>query len=226
MKTTYYALLAISIFTVLFSPNATAFRDNETCGIISGAPLTNSYGPFDFRNPNNKDNVHLVLGAHFKKNIERLESSKSGKGTAHGDLDYTLRALPNHHRALYAVSTLERRDLKQLQPGETLRRTNMYTAACYFKRAIYFRPKDPIPYMLYGIHLKYLNNLSLAENYYLQAYELDPKNPEIQYNLGLLYVEIGDLKQAKHFAKLAYDNGYPLLGLKHKIEKKETEQSK
>ncbi|WP_448212541.1 tetratricopeptide repeat protein [Colwellia sp. MEBiC06753] len=210
---TYIAFL----FTIAISFAANAQRDNESCGIILGKPLTNAYGPYDFRDPNYASNVNLVVGAHFKKNIEQLKSNKAGTGTAHADLDYTLRALPNHHRALYAIAKLERQDRAKVAADGIFRRTEIYTAECYFKRAIYFRPQDPIPHMLFGMHLHLVGKLAEAEINYLNALNIDPNNPEILYNIGLLYVDLGDIDNAKKYANLAYEMGFPLEGLKLKL---------
>ena len=214
--------IVVLLFVVVVSPAYADVRDNRTCGIENGQPLTNAYGPFDFRNPRNKSKVKLVVGAHFKKNIEQLKSSKNGKGTPHADIDYTLRALPNHHRALYAVAKLERIEKARIQKGEFFDRSTMYTAECYFKRAMYFQPKDPIPPMLYAMHLHILKQHELALNNYKLSLALNPDNPELHYNLGLLYVDIHNIELAKQHAKTAYDGGYPLAGLRNKIAEIET----
>jgi uncharacterized protein HemY len=49
------------------------------------------------------------------------------------------------------------------------------------------------------------------------AVNLEPENPNINYNLGLLYVQKKDYEQAKIYAKKAYDLGFPLPGLKNKL---------
>lgn len=44
------------------------------------------------------------------------------------------------------------------------------------------------------------------------------KSPEIHYFLGLVYLKLDDLDDASVHAKLAYDLGYPLPGLRQKLE--------
>lgn len=44
------------------------------------------------------------------------------------------------------------------------------------------------------------------------------KSAEINYFLGLLYLDLGNLEKARAHADIAYDLGYPLPGLKNKLE--------
>jgi hypothetical protein len=48
---------------------------------------------------------------------------------------------------------------------------------------------------------------------------MSPDSAEIQYDIGLVYVELGDYKQANLYAARAYQGGYPLPGLRHKLER-------
>ncbi|WP_405240859.1 tetratricopeptide repeat protein [Lentisalinibacter orientalis] len=149
----------------------------------------------------------MVEAYHFTAKVERLESGQSQTDPA-GDLDYTLRAVPNHHRALYAISRYE------LTHGVS--RWN--TARCYFERALAFRPNDPVVRMLFGLHFAIRDAHSAAVKEYRQAESLMPENAELQYNLGLSLFELGDYRAARESAKLAYKNGYPLPGLKKRLE--------
>jgi len=47
----------------------------------------------------------------------------------------------------------------------------------------------------------------------------DGKSAEIKYNLGLISLEAGDVDSAVTYAARAYDLGYPLPGLRYKLEK-------
>ncbi len=189
-------------------------KNNSTCDIEPGHPLMNAYGPWDFTNPAHRSQLPIVLGAHFTSNVERLIKGETGK--LEHDLDYTLRAIPNYHRALYAVAKYQRiNNIKYRTIDE------YWTAECYFKRAIYMQPNDAVSRALFAIHLHKLDKLKEAEEQYLKALELDSDNPETHYNLGLLYVETGRLEEAKKHAKVAYEAGYPLKGLKNKIDEAE-----
>jgi hypothetical protein len=48
---------------------------------------------------------------------------------------------------------------------------------------------------------------------------LDPQSAEANYNLGLLYAEQQDYAPAMKHAAAAYGAGYPLMGLRRKLEK-------
>ena len=51
------------------------------------------------------------------------------------------------------------------------------------------------------------------------ARRADSVNAEIHYNLGLILLKLGDPESAAEQAYLAYDNGYALPGLRHKLER-------
>jgi tetratricopeptide (TPR) repeat protein len=215
MKTKISNVFIIVVFLYLTNTNTEAAeRNNSTCGIEPGKPLTNSYGPFDFTNPSHAPRLPIVLGAHFTSQVERLE--RGNTGSILSDIDYTLRAIPNYHRALNAVSLYELRQKEQLQGVK-----RFYTAECYFKRALYFQPNDAATRMLFAIHLHKLQRFNEAEALYAQALSLSPNNSEINYNIALLYVDTNRISLAKKHAKVAYDGGYPLLGLKNRINRAE-----
>lgn len=204
---------------ILFLPltDSVLARDNVNCGIKVGAPLTNAYGPWDFTNPEHQIKLPIVLTAHFTDEVESLVKGTTNT-TPHADIDYTLRAIPNYHRALYAVAKLELSDRKNLKKGQNLE-TKHYTADCYFRRAIYFQPKDGVSYMLYALYLHKLGRLEDAAQKYEVALQLEKNNAELHYNAGLLYLDMGRISLAKEHASVAKSLGYPMMGLHKKLEK-------
>jgi tetratricopeptide (TPR) repeat protein len=56
-----------------------------------------------------------------------------------------------------------------------------------------------------------------AATEYQKTIELKPDLAEAHYNLGLLYVDLGDYAKARKEADIAYAAGYPLQGLKNKL---------
>jgi len=200
-------LLIIILIYCSFSES----RDNITCGITPSLPLENAYGPYDYTNPLHKDKLPIVLGAHFTRDVEMLIRGSTST-TPHGDIDYTLRAIPNFHRALYAMSRLQIRD--GLVSNEGFR---YYTSRCYFERAVYFNPKDEVSFMLYGMHLHRVGNLVEAEKKYELAEGLGLGSAEFYYNYGLLMLDMGDLVEAKLYANKSYSQGYPLSWLKDRL---------
>ena len=204
-----YFPLSLSMIFLCFSFAAQS-KDNKTCGIVPGKPLANAYGPWDFTNPNHADKIPKVLGAHFTTDVERLIKGKNS--SVINDIDYTLRAIPNYHRALFAVSKYARLN----KP----RSSRAYTADCYFKRAMYFKPDDETVRMLYGLHLHLAGKYGEALQAYKSSIRLNDNNPEAHYNLGLLHTDMEKYDEAHHHAELAYRKGYPLMGLQNRLKEK------
>lgn len=210
-------MLTLGAFCSIIYPSPSLFAATEReiiCGKLNaeGANI-GIVGPFDYTNPAYKDNqLFQVESAHFTPDVERLIKGNTSFGP-NGDLNYTLLAFPNHHRALFSLINLSVRE-----KSDKLRDMN-YSVECYFDRAIRFKPKDAIVKMLYGIYLmkikKYddaLAQFKIAEND-LQNYA------EFHYNIGLLYFEKQDWQKSADHAAKAYKLGYPLPGLKNKLIK-------
>lgn len=90
----------LSLVVTLVMPWGAAAMAQQVPGCGS---LQNAFGPFDYRDPEARgEPLRLVESAHFTPSVESLV--KGNSGTVAGDLDYTLRAFPNHHRALYSVA--------------------------------------------------------------------------------------------------------------------------
>jgi len=173
--------------------------------------LNNDIGPFDYTDP-----LHVQT---YLTNIERKYFTTRVETLQHGetkdlasDLDNTLRAFPNHHRALYAMS---RYQLTTVRPPTA----KYLSAACYFERAIKFKPTDGIVRLIYGIYLHKSGDTETALIRYQEAEKLSPNSADVQYNLGLLYVDLKQYKKAKAHAVKAYKLGHPLPGLKNKLKK-------
>jgi tetratricopeptide (TPR) repeat protein len=172
--------------------------------------LKNAYGPFDYRTRSeHAENFELVESAHFTPDVENGIKGNSGRIGA--DLDYTLRAIPNHHRALAALAKLAVRT-KTLQPPGA-----KYPVECYFERASRFQPNDGGVKAEYGNYLYAMGKTDRAFQMFKEAVELSPDNPTINYNVGLSYYQRKDYDNALLYAKKAYALGFPLPGLKNKL---------
>jgi tetratricopeptide (TPR) repeat protein len=210
--------MRLGIFIALLSlVSSSSFAvDNQTCDLQSVFdPI--GFGPLDYTTAKGKEKLGVVEHAHFDSNVKNLISGKSSR-TPLPDLMYVLARFPNHHQALYSMSKLHRRK----EANDTLRKNNdnnHYSARCYFERAKTFTPKDSVVLALYGIHMHRSLKYSAAEQQYLAALRLVPINPEVNYNLGLLYVDMKKYPQAQKQADLAYFQGFPLPGLKNKLQK-------
>ncbi|ARO86536.1 tetratricopeptide repeat protein [Nitrosospira lacus] len=174
--------------------------------------LTVAYGATggDYTNSEDRKNkVPIVEQYHFTPNIENLVSGNSGP--LGGELTYTLERFPNHHRALASFAKLGLRDKTPKPIG------SRFSVECAFDRAIRFKPNDPTVRMVYGTYLLKLGQQDKAIDQLNVAVNLQPEDPTINYNLGLLYVQKKDYEQARTYAKKAYELGFPLPGLKNKL---------
>lgn len=184
-----------------------------TLAPLAARPQGN-YGPFDYTNPEHvRTNLGIVEQYHFNADVENLRRGMTTDVA--GDLAYTLRVFPNHHRALNAMARLWRRDLSR---GETPRGISAsQTPEYWFEKAMQFAPHDGAVPLLYGIHLHTKKKLDEALKYYKIAEQILPDSGDVQYNLGLLYFEKKDYRLAKLHAEKAYNLGYPLPGLRNKL---------
>lgn len=173
--------------------------------------LTNAFGPFDYRKSQTEfpKETYLVEMAHFTPEVENL--IKGNSSYIGGDLDYTLRAFPNHHRALASVAKLA---LKEKTPKDP----NMhYSFTCYFERAMRFTPDDDGVFVVYGTYLYKRGDIAGATTQLKHALSLNPENPAANYNLGLIYINQNKPDEARVYAKKAEALDYPLHALKDRL---------
>lgn len=172
--------------------------------------LENHYGPFDYRTDKHK--LPIVEGAHFTEDVEQGLRGNTSTDIG-GDLDYTLRAFPNHHRALSTLANVAMRTKTQQIPN------TKYAVECYFIRAQQFAPDDAVVRAVYGSYLYGTGKYDKALAMYKEAIALDPDNAMINYNIGLAYLKKNDFEHANLHAQKAYDQNYPLPGLKNQLIK-------
>ena len=225
-----YRLAGLMLVILLFFPSLKA--DARGLG-WPGATLSEmecyggpqGYGPYNYVTQNSR--VGIVERHHFTPPVERLVRGESSELV--GDLDYTLRAIPNHHRALWAMTRYYLRKAGQLSDEEfqrfelTLR--SEPPPECYFQRAKLFAPQDGMVPAIYGIYLHKRGLAEAALQEYKQAEELLPDDAELAYNTGLVYFDLGDMAQAKEYAEKAATLGYPLTGLQRKIKQHTLEKN-
>jgi len=172
--------------------------------------LKNAFGPFDYRNAASLPHEYeLVTSAHFTPEVE--QNIKGTSGYLASDLDYTLRAWPNHPGALSSMSRQSKLE-KNLTP-----RGAKWPVDCYFLRAFEFAPTDGTPHAIYGNHLLSVGKDGQAMDEFRRAVVLDPENVVINYNAGLAFFKLKDYDKALLHAKKAYAQNFPLPGLKNKL---------
>lgn len=152
----------------------------------------------------------MVESNHFAPFIENLQHGRTG--TLAQELSFVLHGFPNHHRALASLIRWAERD-KSNQPGKL-----DYTVDCYFQRALVFRPDDLIVRMLFADHLirRRQEKDAAAQLEYVVA--AAPDNPFTQYNVGLLYTQMGRYPEALIQAHRAIALGSQRTALKEKLK--------
>ena len=178
------------------------------CGELSSA---GQFGPYDYR-AIDYETRHKVEDAHFPPKVESLREGNAG--TLGADIDYTLRAFPNNPRALLAMSRYGIK-LKTERPAGA-----RYPVECYFDRAIRFTPDDPMPRLLYARYLKDRKRIPETRAQLDEAERLrgNPSTFDLDYNLGVLYFDVGAYDKAADAAKRAYALGAPLPALATKLK--------
>lgn len=166
------------------------------------------YGPWDYRTDG--DRLPIVLGAHFTPEVESLVRGKSGYLGA--DIDYTLRAIPNNHRALIAMMRLGARE-KTPQPSGS-----RYPVECWFERALRFRPDDSIVRMIYSTYLANQGRIDNAKCQLKAATAYAKDNAFTHFNIGLHYFDLKDYEQALVQAHKAMSLGFPRTDLRDKLQ--------
>ncbi len=181
----------------------------EVGPVVCGS-LENAYGPYDYRTDKHK--LKIVEDYHFTSDVETLRRGASTQAIG-GDLSYTLRAFPNHHRALHAMARLALRE-KTARP-----RASRYTVDCWFERAMRFRPDDGMVRLTYGIYLAQVGKRDNALEMLESAEKLGQSGANFHYNMGLVYAELGRYDEALTHAHRAYALGFNLPGLRDKLKR-------
>lgn len=178
---------------------------NSACGALYSP---GQYGPFDFRT--DKDKLPLVLNVHFTPVVEALIRGATAVRPA-PDIDYTLRAIPNHPNALFAMMTLGERE-KTSQPQES-----RYTVECWFQRALQFRPDDTVVRMIYTTFLIKNNRKPEGLQQLDAVLAMVKDNPFTYFNVGLLYLDIGEPDKALIPAHKAMELGLSKTELRDRL---------
>lgn len=126
------------------------------------------------------------------------------------NLHFVLHKVPNDHRALALLIQWDKaggRDPDYASP------------VCYLAWARQFTPDDPMVWMYGGYYFYNKKAMDRARQWWEQALVLAPDNADVHYNLGLLMFAEGRYQEARTHAQAAYAGGYPLPGLREKLQK-------
>lgn len=232
------------------SHGALAARNGDKTLGWPGLTLTGSkckgglqgFGPFDYtdstytvdggytRHGRNEAPIKTVEKVHFTSVVEQLISGRTTTDPM-GDIDYTIRAFPNHHRALYAMVRYYLRSIpiKHQKTSHTKYSPSMTGGypppECYFQRAVTFAAEDGMVRVLYGLYLHRRNDLDGAMDQYKEAEKMVGPNAEYFYNRGLLHFDRGEFAEARKYSNMAEKLNYRLPGLRKKLDEVEKSQA-
>ncbi len=176
---------------------------------IDCGSLENGFGPYDYRTGANRK---VVEDYHFTPKVENLVGGATSI-TPGGDLNYTLRVFPNHHRALMSLIRLSEKE-KREKPREM-----EFTVSCWFDRAERFRPDDAMVKALHGIYLTRAGHPKEGAMMLQAALDQAGDSANINYNLGLAFFDMKQYEKSLQSAHKAYALGFPLPGLRDKLKR-------
>ena len=188
---------------------ATFFAGHAVAASGGCGSLANGVGPWDYRT--GKDKLAIVEKYHFDSGVETLARGVSSTNIA-GDIDYVLRASPNHHRALMAMMKLGLRNKSERIRGAG------HSVYCYMERAERFQPDDAMVKVIFGLYYLNAGKSDEAIEKLEEARGLDSSNANVNYNLGLAYLRVRNYDKALESAHAAYRLGFPLPGLRRQLE--------
>lgn len=208
------ALMAL-LLTATCAPGL-AQTNNSQCDLRHG------FGPFDYRPDKQRpseermsytEKLNLVQGAHFTPRVENLIGAQSGGqiGPPGADIDYTLRAFPNNHRALIAVIRYGEKYKSETPPALRV------SVECYLANAMRFAPDDTIVRIIYSSYLGKHNRETEAADQLNIATNL-AESGFTHYNIGLAYFDMKRYELALASAHRALAMGFDRELLKEKLK--------
>jgi hypothetical protein len=201
-----FAIWIICLWVAFFaSPNVFA-QGTGDCGALSSP---GQYGPFDYRTDPAPQAV--VLRVHFTSEVEALIRGHTSLDPG-PDIDYTLRAIPNNHRALISMMRLGEREKTSKPNGSA------FTVECWFERAIRFRPDDSIVRMIYSTYLNKNGRIPEATSQLELATTYAKDNGFTHYNIGLHYFDMKNYDKAQVQAHKAIELGFTQTALRDQLQ--------
>ena len=192
------ATLMISILAAIPLTGAVRVQAAEAdCGPLTAYASVTSW-PRDYREGGST--VSMVDTFHFTPLVESLTKPMFQAGFG-GDFGYTLRMIPNHHRALLALIRLGERMHWAIPKGLE------FSYECYYDRAMRFRPDDMVVRMIYARFLQKRGRDKEASSQLEFVASKRVDDPVTNYSLGMLYLDMKDYDKAVEHARRAYAAG-------------------
>lgn len=198
-------LLRLLAFLLLAAPAWAQMPSATMCGAIQNG----GSGPFDYRNE--RQLLSVVETHHFTPKVEALISGQS-RYEVGGDLDFVLRAYPNHPKALLTA-------MRWAEKNKTLSPVDMpHPVECYFERALRFRPDDNVVRMLYAIFLTRNQRNAEAVRQLDEVSARGVDNAFTLYNAGMQYFDLKEYRKAQARAQEALAMGFPAVELRDRLK--------
>ncbi len=214
-------LAFIFSFILLLAPSysihANSILNSSSCGPVS---TKDTAGPYNYRtrSPGERWHVNDVNKHHYFKAQREMSKRSPLPQRIHRELSYTLIRIPNHHQALFLLARFHNQFPKE-EFNPPVAGVFSVSPECFFDRGMRFVPDDPYVPLLKAIYYHKRKRYKKSLPVYKRLIEKHPGWGELHYNLGLLYADMKDYKQATLHANKAQENGYTLPGLKNKLEK-------
>lgn len=201
-------LLSCLLMALACTAVQAAIDTNDGEGSCGPIYIPTHVGPFDYRNE--RQLLSTVEFGHYQPGVERLIKPMFQYFGA--DLDYTLKAFPNHHRALMTMARLTIKEKTLTPKGAN------YSAECYFIRGMTFRPDDLIVRMIYASFLVMHQRNQDAAKQLDFVLESAGDDPFTHYNVGMIYADMKDWPRALQQAHIALAGGFGRPELKNRLQ--------
>lgn len=213
----FFTLFIVFFVNHVFASSAPWVGSDFRGHSCSGSDTDTWYGPYDYSKTSGQKHLVVVHQHHFTSDVENLIKGKEGYIAQ--DLNYTVMASPNHHRALLSMIRfqlgIDNKIIKYKNDKAQLLPTPL---ECYFYRAFNFNKDDPVPLSLFAYYLTKINRLNEAKKYYESALKIQPDSSKIAYSYALLLLELKEYDKALEIAKVAYKDKSAPPGLRKKLQ--------
>lgn len=200
-------LLGFAILGALFAGPALGQLNSPDCPALAPQQV----GPWDYRTDSKNPRVTLMERLHFSPKTEAALQGTSTTEVA-PDLEFVLRHVPNHYRALASSVRLAARQKTDRPRGA------QFGVRCHFERAIAFRPDDAGVRVMYGDYLLASGSEAVGLGHLDVAKQTHAHDPYTQYIVGMVYAERGYYEQALAQAHKALTMGFGRTELKTKLQ--------
>lgn len=219
VRTLHAAVAAACSVTLFFAAGAVhAGPQVEGIALAPGCETIRFKDGFiSYNDPTKAWNIKDTNDNHCDRNVRNL-TGNARHNKPRGlmiDINWTLFRIPNHYECMSALVRYQTKKGYPFFPEER----QFPRAECYIQGAINIWPNDPKLWFMLGYYYQRAHRPEDSIKAYAKVLDLSPSYLDAHYNLGLLYTEAQDYQKALEHARIAYDKGYPLPGLKHKLER-------